>query len=102
MTEEREPLTRALSLFQYAGDENMCYICKEVAKMNYWSILVGAVGGSILTILVTMWCRYAGLLRIHHDDESERPYLFLELNDEPEKITRKKYVVFRVKIDSRQ
>jgi len=70
--------------------------------MNYWLILVGAVAGSILTILVAVWCRFAGLLRIHQNDENERPYLFLELNDEPDKIIGKKYVVFRVKLDSRQ
>lgn len=70
--------------------------------MNYWLILVGFFLGSVVTILITMWCRFAGLLRIHYDDEDGRPYLFLELNDDPNKIIGKKYVVFRVKVDPRQ
>ena len=102
MTEEREPLTRALSLYQYAGDDYTCYIFKEVTRMWYWMVLIGLVLGVFLTVLVTMWCRFGGLLRVHYDDDEARPYLFLELNEEPEKITHKKYVVFRVKIDSRQ
>jgi len=64
--------------------------------------LGGVILGSVLTILSLMWCRFGGLLRIHYEEESNKPYLFLELNDGPEKMTRRKYVVFRIKIDSRQ
>lgn len=70
--------------------------------MWYWMVLVGMVLGSVLTIFITMWCRFGGLLRAHYEDETDRPYLFLELNDEPEKMIHKKYIVFRVKIDSRK
>ena len=60
------------------------------------------VGMVVIFIIGAIRYTYAGLLRIHYDDESERPYLFLELNDDPKKTIRKKYVVFKVKEDSRQ
>ncbi len=70
--------------------------------MNWVWLAAGIVIGMFLTVIITMWCRFAGLIRIHpNDEEGGRPYLFLELDDVPEKMMNKKYVVFRVKLDSR-
>lgn len=65
--------------------------------------LLGAlIGMAIVFIIGVIRYTFAGLLLFYQSDKNERPYLFLELNDEIEKIIRKKYVVFRVKEDARQ
>ena len=70
--------------------------------MNWVWLIVGIIVGGLLTVIITMRQRCAGLIRIHpNDEEGGRPYLFLELNDVPEKMMNKKYAVFRVKLDSR-
>ena len=70
--------------------------------MSWAWLIIGFLTGMFLTVVIAMWCRFAGLIRIHPNDEDEnRPYLFLELNDVPQKMMSKKYVMFRVKIDSR-
>lgn len=70
--------------------------------MWYFWIFVGLTLGIILDVVITVCHRNSGLLRLHYGDEDEQPYLFLELNDEPEKLVNKKHVIFRVKVDSRE
>ena len=61
-------------------------------------ILIGiAICGSILILR-----KRDGLLRVHWDEDEGKPYLFLELDDVPEKLIKRRVVVFRVKEDARQ
>lgn len=69
--------------------------------MNWIWLGVGILIGILMTMLTAMWCRFEGLIRLHPGDDGERPYLFLELNKEPEKMLGKKYVIFKVHLDSR-
>lgn len=74
----------------------------EDLEMNYWLILIGVVFGSMLITLAALRRLFVGVLHIQSGEDGKRPYLFLELNDGPDKIVGKKYVVFRVKNGSRQ
>lgn len=68
-------------------------------KLFLLGMLVGLV---VVYIIGVIRYKFGGLLRVHYEEETDRPYLFLELNDVPDKIVRKRYVIFKVKIDSRQ
>lgn len=40
-----------------------------------------------------------GYLRLDHSDPSEEPYIFLELNQTPEKIKNHSYILLKVKAE---
>lgn len=60
-------------------------------------ILAGILIGVGLTALFKHR-KPTGYLRVDDSDPSEKPYLFLELNESLESVTSKKYVVLEVKI----
>lgn len=68
-------------------------------KLFLLGMLVGLVAVYVIGVIRY---KFGGLLRVHYEEETDQPYLFLELNDIPGKVVRKRYVVFKVKIDSRQ
>jgi len=70
--------------------------------MDYQMLVIGIAIGIMMSVLGMMIRKKEGLLRIHWDEDENKPYLFVELNDVPEKLIHRKYVVFRVKEDARQ
>lgn len=69
--------------------------------MDYEVLVIGFLIGLILGVVIMAFKKKDGLLRVHWDEDDEKPYLFLELNDIPDTIIKKKTVVFTVKEDSR-
>lgn len=55
-------------------------------------ILVGAVAASVF-----IYAKAIGSLRVDHSDPSEPPYLFLEVEKNPDTLEHGKIVVLRVK-----
>lgn len=55
-------------------------------------ILVGAVAASVF-----IYAKAIGSLRVDHSDPSEPPYLFLEVEKNPDTLEHGKLVVLRVK-----
>lgn len=41
-----------------------------------------------------------GILRVDHSDPDDKPYLFLEMDIEPDKLIHNKYVMFKVNTES--
>lgn len=63
-------------------------------------ILLALVGGIVIGIAAATAFIYAkaiGSLRVDHSDPSEPPYLFLEVEKNPEALDHGKLVVLRVK-----
>lgn len=69
--------------------------------MDYKVLVIGFLIGLILGVFITTFKKKDGLLRVHWDEDDGEPYLFLELDEAPEKVIRKKFVIFKVKEDSR-
>lgn len=63
-------------------------------------ILLALIGGILVGIVVTSvyFCsKTIGSLRVDHSDPSEPPYLFLEVEKNPDALDHGKVVVLRVK-----
>lgn len=63
---------------------------------------VGILIGIAICGIILILRKRDGLLRVHWDEDEGKPYLFLELDDVPEKLIKRRVVVFRVKEDARQ
>jgi len=70
--------------------------------VDYISLMLGVCIGIAVSLIVMLLRKCDGLLRVHWDEEEVKPYLFLELDDVPEKLIKRRFVVFRVKEDARQ
>lgn len=58
--------------------------------------IIGAVIGAIIFSLI-MFSNCMGYLRIDMSDPSDKPYLFLELETDVQRLSRKKQIVLQVK-----
>ena len=70
--------------------------------MDYIALGVGILIGIAICGIILILRKQDGLLRVHWDEDEGKPYLFLELDDVPEKLIKRRVVVFRVKEDARQ
>ena len=60
-------------------------------------ILLALVGGFLVGAVAASVFIYAKALRVDHSDPSEPPYLFLEVEKNPDTLEHGKLVVLRVK-----
>lgn len=70
--------------------------------MDYIALGVGILIGIAFCGIILILRKRDGLLRVHWDEDEGKPYLFLELDDVPEKLIKRRVVVFRMKEDARQ
>lgn len=70
--------------------------------MDCIALGVGILIGIAIFGIVLILRKRDGLLRVHWDEDEGKPYLFLELDEVPEKLIKRRVVVFRVKEDARQ
>jgi hypothetical protein len=70
--------------------------------MDCIALGVGILIGIAICGIILILRKRDGLLRVHWDEDEGKPYLFLELDDVPEKLIKRRVVVFRVKEDARQ
>lgn len=70
--------------------------------MDCIALGVGILIGIAICGIILILRKRDGLLRVHWDEDEGKPYLFLELDDVPEKLIKRRVVVFCVKEDARQ
>lgn len=61
-------------------------------------IIIGAVIGLAITVAGLFFCSI-GALRIDRSDPTDKPYMFLEIKKGVGDISRRKFVVLRVKCE---
>lgn len=65
------------------------------------ALIIGIVVGFIIAAFkFQKWADPVGTLRIDKSDPDDKPYLFLELTDNIDKVYRNKYVTFKVNTQS--
>lgn len=70
--------------------------------MDCIALGVGILIGIAICGIIMILRKRDGLLRVHWDEDEGKPYFFLELDDVPEKLIKRRVVVFCVKEDARQ
>lgn len=63
--------------------------------MDILLICVGIIIGISVSMIYSVF-KISGTLRVDTSDPDDQPYLFLELSDDPMKVKKKKYVIFKV------
>lgn len=63
--------------------------------MDILLICIGIIIGILVSIIYSIF-KVSGTLRVDTSDPDDQPYLFLELLDNPMKVKKKKYVIFKV------
>lgn len=66
--------------------------------MSIIIFLIGLLIGFIVAV-IAIPLKLVGSLRVDHSDPTEPPYLFLELSESVESISKRKAVILKVKIE---